>query len=203
MKQKNCQTNELNYLLSRLQEGDVKAFGIIYGLFYNKLLRYGNIILSDNKVVEDAIQDLFVWILQNPQSIQKVNNFEVYLFQSLKKNLIAHIKTNGRHKTILHHLFYKKEAILFQHSIEHKLIQEESLAYNKNWVKQKIDNLPARQKEILFLRYYEGLSYDEIAEITSLSNQIIRNYVARALKQIRKLGKLDKILFFIFCFLFA
>ena len=52
------------------------------------------------------------------------------------------------------------------------------------------------------MRYYEGQSYDEIAEIVSTNNQVIRNYVARALKQIRHTGNLKKLLLLLFLYLF-
>ncbi|MCB0629636.1 MAG: sigma-70 family RNA polymerase sigma factor [Lewinella sp.] len=183
----------LSILISRMVAGDEKAFCAIYQIYYNKLLRYGNIILPEIQLVEDAIQDLFVWILENPQKIKKINNFEVYLFQSLKRNLRDHAKKKGRSKALLEQISKARSPRLFQDSIELKIIEQEDLELKKNWVEQKLEQLPAHQKEIIFLRYYQDLSYDEIAAIVSTSNQVIRNFVARALKRIRQLGSLEKL----------
>lgn len=190
----------LDTLISRLVAGDVEAFGSIYRMFYNKLLRYGTIITPETEIVEDAIQDLFMWILENPQKIEKVQNFEVYLFQSLKKNLRERIKRKTRSGAILHQFSRSQDLHSPEENIEQQIIRTEEQAFDRNWVKLQLNGLPPRQKEIIFLRYYEGLSYDEIAEIVSTNNQVIRNYVARALKQIRQAGNLKKLLLLLFLY---
>ncbi len=89
-------TRKWTFLVSRVADGDEQAFGEIYLHFYNKLLRYGCIILPSLDTVTDAVQDLFVWILRNPGKIRCVENFEIYLFQSLKRNLQQAMKKQLR-----------------------------------------------------------------------------------------------------------
>lgn len=192
----------LDSLIARLVAGEVEAFGVIYRIFYNKLLRYGTIITPETEIVEDAIQDLFMWILENPQKIKKVRNFEVYLFQSLKKNLWDRLKRKNRTGAILRQFSDHQSLHSPIDNIEQQIISKEQQAFDKDWVKKQINALPPRQKEIIFLRYYEELSYDEIAEIVSTSKQVVRNYVARALKQIRQADNLKKLLPLLFLHLF-
>ena len=175
--------------------GDEESFCAIYQLYYNKLLRYGHIILPEIQIVEDVIQDLFIWILENPDKLKEVHNFEIYLFQSLKRNLI---KKRGHSNIILKQIPHNGSIHPFQNSIEFTIIQEEDEELKKNWIEHTLEQLPTHQKEILFLRYYQDLNYDEIAEIVSTSNQVIRNFVARALKRIRQLGSLEKLWFLFF-----
>jgi RNA polymerase sigma factor (sigma-70 family) len=52
-------------------------------------------------------------------------------------------------------------------------------------VKQAIDDLPPRQKEVLRLRFLEGFDYYEISEIMKISYQVARNYASRGMKRLR------------------
>ena len=179
--------SNISVLVGRLGKGDVEAFREVYLIYYSKLLRYGNIILPDPVVVEDEIQDLFVWIFQNPEKIRHINNFEVYLFQSLKKNIVCRIKQNRRSQEILDQFLAENSIERYYYTVEDRLIQEESKVLNKKLLKRHFDSLPACQKEVIYLRYYEGLCYDEIAAVISKSNQVARNYAARALRHLRKI----------------
>ncbi len=194
---------ELNLLVSRMTEGDLAAFSAIYRMYYNKLFRYGNIILPEAGTVEDVIQDLFVWILKNPQKLKRVIDFEIYLFQSLKNNLIAFKRKNNYSKTLLYQFSNTDSPHSYEKGIEHKLIETENQEFNKNWVKKKLDELPTHQKEIIYLRYYQGLSYEEIAAVHSTSKQVIRNYVSRAVKRIRRLSEMEKLSFILWLSLVA
>jgi len=180
------ENNKLNLLIPRLVGGDVDAFSQIYVSYYPRLLRYGSIILPEPQVVGDVIQDLFVWILENPEKVKQINNLEVYVFQSLKKNLIKHIKRDGRSKRV-HGILAIGSHGNPNENIEKRLIQAETHEFNKVWLHRRLDELPECQKEVIYLRYYEGLSYDEIAEVISKSNQVARNYASRALNQMRKI----------------
>lgn len=170
--------------MSRFIQNDVGAFNEIYASYYNRLLRYGIIIHPNPEVVGDVIQDLFVWILQHPENLKKINNFEVYLFQSLKRNLLQHLGKQGHFRRIISQFAGSQETS--DNNIEDRLIKQETNASNKEWLRQQLDTLPAKQKEVIYLRYYEGLTYEEIAEVMSKSNQVVRNYASRALTQLRK-----------------
>jgi RNA polymerase sigma factor (sigma-70 family) len=50
-----------------------------------------------------------------------------------------------------------------------------------------VNQLPARQKEIIYLRIYKGLSYEEISQVMQLNYQVVRNLLSQALKSFRKI----------------
>src|SRR5690625_358998 len=77
---------------------------------------------------------------------------------------------------------YKK---LDQISIEESLIQDEMADFQKQALRDALDLLPERQKEVLFLKYYNRMSYDEIEEILAINDQSIRNHIYRALQKHR------------------
>lgn len=169
-------------LVHRLAQNDIEAFNEVYMLNYNRLLRYGVLIHRDPDVVADVIQDLFVWIWQNPRQLEKINNFQVYLFKSLKRNLMRYPSKQVPFVRDFQHLGTLKR----DPSVEDLIIKEETDGHSHRWLVQQLDKLPSKQKEVIYLRYYEGHTYDEIAKILSTNNQVVRNYASRALNHIRR-----------------
>ena len=170
-----------NDLIRRFVRSDKEAFKEIYFDHYNSLFRYGIVIHRDREVVADIIQDLFVWLWQNPHKLEEINNLQVYLFRSLKRNLLQYLSK----RINLRNDFQSSSALGYDLNIEDRIIEKESINHNRKWLVQQLDRLPSKQKEVIFLRYYEGLSYGEIAEILSKSSQVVRNYASRALNQLR------------------
>ncbi|GJM27460.1 MAG: DNA-directed RNA polymerase sigma-70 factor [Cyclobacteriaceae bacterium] len=145
-------------------------------------MRYGLIIHRDTNVVADVIQELFVWLLQNPSSVKNIKNLELYLFKSLKRNLLRY-RADHAHLTNFP-LHENPEYLDF--TIEDRIIQQETKGQQRKLLYKELNNLPPKQKEVIYLRYYESLTYEEIADILSTNNQVVRNYVSRALTQLRK-----------------
>jgi RNA polymerase sigma factor (sigma-70 family) len=87
---------------------------------------------------------------------------------------------------------YRTEVVF---SIEQLIIQHQLNKDQQDSLRIALESLPARQKQILFMIYYEGLSIAEISEITSLQYQSIRNFTHRALVKLREI--LGSIVFFL------
>ena len=181
-------------LFSRFQMGNEGAFCELYRISYNRLFRYGCVLTAEPKVVEDVIQDLFIWLWENREKTTHIRQAEIYLFQSLKRNLWQKTGESRRPFRISKLVENQDIQDVSQHSIEQTLIESETQEFNRNWVKKQLGNLPQHQQEVIYLRYYEGLNYDEIAEVVNVSNQVARNYAARALKMIRKIARLEELL---------
>ena len=73
-----------------------------------------------------------------------------------------------------------------QTSPEKDYLAIEAQALDKAKVDALMQALPAYQKEVLYLRFYENRNYKEIAAILSVNAQVARNYVFRALSVLRK-----------------
>lgn len=172
------------HLMSRLREGDETAFRDLYLLYYNRLMHYGCSIEKDSNLVHDAIQELFVWLLQHRKQLHNIQNLDTYLFKSIRRNIGALASQERQAK--LKAQTYELEKNNDTPSTEAKIIEEEQLLFKREWLKKQITRLPGHQQEVIFLRFYENFDYDDIAEIFSVSNQVIRNTVFRAMKNLRK-----------------
>jgi RNA polymerase sigma factor (sigma-70 family) len=160
--------------------GDRNAFGELFRRYHCLLFQYGNKICPNADLLEDAIQELFMELWQK-KSKQPVQSVKAYLLQALKFKLY---KTFREKKTILS--VDDTENELFELSHENFLIGHEEDREKLNKVLEALNKLPARQKEVIYLKIYKELSYDEISEIMGINYQVVRNLLCQALKSFRK-----------------
>jgi RNA polymerase sigma factor (sigma-70 family) len=176
-------SSKIAELFRKFIDGEAAAFSEIYKYYLNKLFRYGTIICNDKELVEDIIQDLFLKILNHPEKFRHISNYDVYLFKALKRNLQNKLSSSSRQTAILQKI--NTSHIQLEASTEEKYIEKEVLLATKKQLFQMIECLSPSHKEVIYLRFYEGLSYDQIATILSISYQVARNYASRALIKIR------------------
>lgn len=174
--------------------GDEKAFEAIYNEYIDDLFAFGIKYHSDKDTVLDCIHDLFVNLFNNPKIANEVQ-VKFYLFSSLRRRLLkTKIENNRFEDTQL------SEELLWTSSPELEWIKKENEIVNAKRVKQQIEKLPKRQREVLFLKYYMDFSYDEISSIMDVSVESCRTLSYRAIKQLKTdlhpLGILFVLMFF-------
>ncbi|HTE11522.1 MAG TPA: sigma-70 family RNA polymerase sigma factor [Chitinophagaceae bacterium] len=158
--------NEANSALwNSFKQGNWNAYTSLYNDYYNLLNNYGYKFTRNSNLIEDAIHDLFVRLWTTRSNLGSPDSIKNYLYKSLRNTLLRKIKAEEKYTGIDTEEYpfgfevtYNNQAGL---AIEEKEFREK--------VKAVINTLPPRQKEIIYLRFYEGLSYDEIADIMSIS----------------------------------
>ena len=166
-----------------LKEGDENAFSILFKRHYSHLLRYGNSFSPFSEKVQDCIQDVFtdLWIYRNTLSATVV--VKAYLLACVRKRIT---RLQVRDRIFIQSASIDTVEFLFDFSIEHKLISDETTALKVSHLNKLINNLPSRQKEALYLRYTQELTIDQIAETLDINYQSANNLLYRALSSIRK-----------------
>lgn len=182
-----------SYQSTRWQQfcaGDKNAFGEIAELNYAALHHYGTRFTSDRDLIKDCIQDLFLEVWEKREKLNYVVAIKPYLFQSLRNNLIRRIKKQSVFSDISQNEDYPEADI----SPESNWIVIETDQLTNNRLRQGIEMLPKRQREALYLRYYENLSYDEIAEVMGLQRQAVANYLQYGIQKLREYWQYKTIL---------
>ena len=108
---------------------------------------------------------------------------KAYLLASVRKRIARHQERDR--------IFRKSTTVdaiefLFDFSIEHQLIVDETTSFAVSNLNKLLNDLPARQKEALYLRYHEGLAVEEIAETLEVNYQSANNLLYRAILNLRK-----------------
>jgi RNA polymerase sigma factor (sigma-70 family) len=187
-------TNE-ELLWSAFQQGDEAAYALIYERFVDGLYSYGQQITKDVALVQDCIQDLFVTLWNNRRNLGQAKSIKFYLSSSLKRDLLRRLKAQ---QTLVEEV---EDDYTFGITldIEAIKIQEETNSEQLHRLNEALQKLPPRQKEALYLRFYENLSYEEISSLMEITPGVAYNFVYRGLAILKKsLQPTLKLLFIFF-----
>ena len=171
-------------LWTNLKNGDEKSFSLLFERYYSSLVSYGNSLSPFAEKVQDCIQDVFtdIWVYRN--SLQSSVVVKAYLLSSVRKRIA---RLNERD-----HIFRKAAstdalAFLLEFSVENDLLDDDYATKEKvTHLNKLLNDLPARQKEALYLRYHQGLNVEQIAEMLDVNYQSASNLLHRGLLTLRK-----------------
>ena len=161
----------------------------LYLNYYEQLYGYGMAIYPNQQVIRDAIQDIFLWLWEHPEKLRQIQQISHYLFTALRRNIYEiqkHSNWKKEKERINQHQFNPESNDL---PIEYDWLAAEQEKDYASWLAEKIVELSPRHREVLYLHFYQGFGYEEIAKINNTSNQVVRNYVSLAIKKLRQLSK--------------
>lgn len=159
----------------------------IYIEHIDQLYAYALHLGFDEHVAMDAIHDIFYNLCINSTLLKEITNIKFYLFRSLKNRLIDIQRTNKEYTGIISSDEEICENLSFQLNVtvEDELIQEEDREEIRRKVENILNQLTDRQREVIFLRYIQEYSYEEIAELMKISVESCRNLMSKAFNRLR------------------
>ncbi len=167
----------------KMKSGDEKSFSEIFTFYYSDLYKYGIKIFDLSDLVKDSIQDVFLQIWEKRNTIGDVQNPKAYLISSVRRKLFVNKESHSNE--ISDELLKNEGKQNFQFSTTDFIEIEETSLQIRNSLVLAINNLPVRQRELVFLRFYYNLKYFEIARIMEVNEQTVRNLMQRALSNLR------------------
>ncbi|MEO9870680.1 RNA polymerase sigma factor [Ekhidna sp.] len=164
-------------LWEKFKSGDKMAFTIIYNKHISHLYNFCFQFSRDKEISEDIIHDVFL-SLRISGSKTKIRSIKSYLFRCAYTEWIKKKKKNK-----LPDIDAFEFIVL---SIEDKIIEDQEMKYRLEDLKERMTLLTTQQKKAVLLFYYEGMSYDEVAEVLLLKNaKSARKLIYRALDRLR------------------
>ena len=162
--------------------GDKAAFDTIYDRHFQSLCCYGDRICEDKGLVEDVVQDLFIYLWTRRERLGATSAIKFYLFRCLRRKLIRTLAQSKRRAD--RHMVLKANDPRFQLSLQEPsgLLLEEEL---QGKLEAALARLTDRQKEAIYLRFYNNLSFQEVAAIMELEVRSLYNLVGRTIKILR------------------
>lgn len=166
------------------RDEDMVQFEWLYRHFIATLLDYSYKICHEKWLAEDAVQNVFTYLLQHRRQLPIPQSVKYYLLRCVRNELL---KLLGRHKKELpgQELF---DTVLQLEPSGHTpalevCLQKEQLSTLQHYINQ----LPGRQKEVIYLRFFHGLSYAEIATIMEIDQKSVYKTIYKALDTLRQL----------------
>lgn len=178
------------------KQGDEAAFILIYKAYTNPLFHFGCQFCADREAVKDCLQDFFIYLRKNRAGFGSTDSIRFYLLKSFKRKILETIKKQS--KTTEKKLRFTGEQFQVELSSEAKYIQQQmevDLLADLNEALKSLDN---REREAIYYFYYQGLSYDQIAEIFDFSHiSSARRLIYKALANLRKTMLIPVITYFV------
>jgi RNA polymerase sigma-70 factor (ECF subfamily) len=173
-------------LIAQYRNGSAAAFDLLVDRYQSKVYTTIFLIVKDQEIAEDLLQDVFVKVINtlNSDKYNEEGKFQPWLMRIAHNLAIDHFRKAKRYPTIIledgsNLLNSMKFA---EDSIEDIRVKEETL----EMVKKLIDELPEAQREVLIMRHYLDMSFQEIADQTGVSINTALGRMRYALIHLRK-----------------
>lgn len=182
-------------LVQSFQDGNDVAFDVLLQRYESKVYSYIYYALKNEEEAQDLFQEVFMRIVSTIKSgrYNNMNKFASWLMR------ITH------NQVIDYHRQSKSDKILSNDESEYDLFNDASMAVDENReremidaqtlneVKQLIAMLPESQREVVLMRFYEDLSFKEIAAKTNVSINTALGRMRYALINMRRLARRNNI----------
>lgn len=175
--------NHINSIIwDRFLEGDKMAFEELMKTHFTVLFHYGTKFSKDREFIKDCIQDLFLQLWESRQNLSNKVMVKPYLMASLRRRI--HRATLPIHFSDI--LTKSEDIFEVEFSIEEKFIQDESTLLLTQKIKYVLEMLPKRQKEVIYLKFFQELEREQIAKVMEVAPQTVSNLLQMAVKQLKK-----------------
>jgi RNA polymerase sigma factor (sigma-70 family) len=153
----------------------------VYRMYVKDLYAYGMSCCSDENMVEDAVHDIFLDLHRRKEKLAGIENMKYYLLSALRYRI-----NFLRKERLLYEEFVPDACNGLFESDRQEWIDKEDEAERKQFTDRMLARLNPHQREIVYLRLTEGLSFGEIAELMQTKRQSVQNLFGRAIHKLRK-----------------
>lgn len=172
-------------------EGNNKAFDILLERHKTKLFTYINFMVRNQEVANDVFQDTFVKVIVRLQNgdYQPSGKFGAWLTR-IAHNIIMDRFRNANYENVVDVTEENDIDRLGHDAIESTFAEAQFINEQVfSDVKHLMDRLPALQREVVFMRFFQDLSFKEIAETTGVSINTSLGRMRYAVLNLRKMAK--------------
>lgn len=178
-------------LWNRLRTGDSSALDTIFDKYARLLYNYAYRISKNKVLVEDCIQNIFIHLWENHKTIGETYNIKFYLLRSLQRSVIKEINKESKLQRDSIPEDYDFE-LTFSH--EFQMINNQLTQDRKEQLRIALDLLSNRQREVLYHKFFNHLTYVEISVMMGMNVNSVYNLVCRAMQTLSLLMKSNKTL---------
>lgn len=175
-------------LISLIKSGDKEAFNILVKRYEKKVLNILYLQLGNIPDLEDLAQEVFIKVFKNLNRFRGEAKFSTWIYR-ITINVAYDYKRKFKEGYSLDEPIGEDTEDTFEKVISSE--EEDPLSIvEKEDIKKKlhklIKELPKEYQEVLILREYEGLSYEEISEILRCPIGTVESRLYRARKELKE-----------------
>ena len=183
--------NKIKYLESdkelweRVLNSHAPSLDAIYFRYVDDLFDYGMKIVRNKALIEDTIQDIFIELWKKRESLESIEYLKSYLLVALKRRLIRKIQRLKRSESIFNSNENDLNEFHLKLVVEPAVFKKHDAADRKHKIQTALNKLTPKQQEVIFLKYYQHLSYAEISVILEIETKAVYKLMARALDALK------------------
>jgi RNA polymerase sigma factor (sigma-70 family) len=169
------------HLWDAFRQGDGVAFERMYRQFNPVLINYGLKITPNRALVMDVVHDLFLYLWDHRATIGPTSSIRFFLYKSLRRSLTKQLIRAGR----FNDAEPEDTDLPSSNPPDHALLRGETEEERARHLAQRMAELPDRQREALFLRFYEGLEFEQVADVMAIQTRAVYKLLYRAFDTLR------------------
>lgn len=157
-------------LLMEVSSGNETAFKQLFALYHNQLGTYIYRLTDSFELAEEIVQDVFLKIWMNRETLADVKSFKAYLFVVSKNYALNCLRQLAKQRN--HTAEWNDKVI-------DTIAAEEDEQYDKYYglLDEAINKLPPQQKTVYILSRQQHLKYNEIADHLHISRETVKKYL--------------------------
>ena len=175
-------------LMRRYQNGDIDSFGVIYTRHERALYRFLLYQAGNNPdLAEDLAHDVWVKVINSSERYKPSAQFRTFLFHIAHNRLIDHFRSKGEQLESLDEEDQDGQTLLenmpdgaYCQPCDHVAHRQDAMR-----LRQCIQELPAKQREIFLLKEESELSLTEVSELTGVPFETVKSRMRYALAKLR------------------
>jgi len=188
-------TEEFNLWIA-FKSGDKNALSTLYSLYVHQLYSYGLKLSRDESIIKDCIQETFLNLIDKRQTLIITDRTHLYLFKSLRNKIKEEIRSKFNKNKIEESLLDELRNQTL--STEELIVCAEEEHFQKQTIEAAFKCLSNHQREVIFLKYSEDLSYYDISSILEIDIASVRTLIYRTLHKMKESILKKGVFFFLY-----
>lgn len=170
--------------LLQLTNDSEAAFSALMKKYYPALYRYGLRLTKDEALLTDCIQDVFINLWQNRHTAAAITYLQQYLLIALRRRILR-VMQQERKSVLLTEEQANDPAFVLEFSVEDLIVEKQLEQEKADKLKELLNKLPQRQKEVIYLLYYQQQTPDQVAGIMQINRQSVYNLLSESMRRLK------------------
>ncbi len=174
--------NEQRLLVTRVLQGNQEAFGDIVDQYSALMLRTASMIVGDHDIAQDVVQDALIQAWHHLPDLREAGALRPWLMRIVVNQCISFKRRLARTTAFMRQALSEQEIdLVAQVADDHKGRME------RDWdLARAIEALPAKQRVVVVLHYYNGMTLPEMSQALQISENTLKKRIQAALNSLRR-----------------
>lgn len=174
-------------ICTKIRLGDIKAFDIIFKIYYSPLCRFALDILKQNEIAKETVLDVFVNIWKTKESFDVKTTLKGYLYRSVHNQCLNYLRDikSSRKISLISIDDGKNRLGILNIEVPPEIIEKLFTEQLENDLRIAMESLPEQCRVIFYMSRFEDLSYPEIASKLNLALSTVKTQMLRAISKLK------------------